>query len=79
MATALYWLVIAIVLAEFVWSTVLTLLNIKASHGPVPDVLQGLYDEARYRKQQDYAMTNRTYRYFEGKPGSRRARAYFPI
>lgn len=61
MATALYWLVIAIVLAEFVWSTVLTLLNIKASHGPVPDVLQGLYDEARYRKQQDYAMTNRKF------------------
>lgn len=61
MATTLYWLVIAIVLAEFVWSTVLTLLNIKASHGPVPDVLQGLYDEARYRKQQDYAMTNRKF------------------
>ena len=61
MATALYWLVIAIVLAEFVWSTVLTLLNIKASHRPVPDVLQGLYDEARYRKQQDYAMTNRKF------------------
>ena len=61
MATTLYWLVIAIVLAEFVWSTVLTLLNIKASHRPVPDVLQGLYDEARYRKQQDYAMTNRKF------------------
>ncbi len=61
MATTLYWLVIAIVLAEFVWSTVLTLLNIKASHGSVPDVLQGLYDEARYRKQQDYAMTNRKF------------------
>ncbi|MBQ1674159.1 MAG: M48 family metallopeptidase [Bacteroidales bacterium] len=61
MASMLYWLVIAIVLAEFVWSTVLTLLNIKASHGPVPDVLQGLYDEARYRKQQDYAMTNRKF------------------
>ena len=61
MATTLYWLVIAIVLAEFVWSTVLTLLNIKASRGPVPDVLQGLYDEARYRKQQDYAMTNRKF------------------
>ena len=61
MATALYWLVIAIVLAEFVWSTVLTLLNIKASHRPIPDVLQGLYDEARYRKQQDYAMTNRKF------------------
>ena len=30
----LYWLVIAIVLAEYLWSTVLTLLNIRASRLP---------------------------------------------
>ena len=61
MAAALYWLVIAIVLAEFVWSTVLTLLNIRASRRPVPELLKDLYDAARYRKQQDYAMTNRKF------------------
>ena len=57
----LYWLVIGIVLAEFLYSTWLTLLNIKASHWPVPDLLKDLYDEDRYRKQQDYAMTNRKF------------------
>jgi len=60
-AEALYWLVIAIVLAEFVYSTWLTLLNIKASRWPVPDLLKDLYDEDRYRKQQKYAMTNRKF------------------
>lgn len=60
-AEALYWLVIAIVLAEFVYSSWLTLLNIKASRRPVPDLLKDLYDEERYRKQQDYAMTNRKF------------------
>ena len=57
----LYWLVICIVLAEFLYSTWLTLLNIKASHWPVPVLLQDLYDEDRYRRQQDYAMTNRKF------------------
>jgi STE24 endopeptidase len=60
-AEALYWLVIAIVLAEFVYSTWLTLLNIKASRWPVPDLLKDIYDEERYRKQQDYAMANRKF------------------
>ena len=61
MATVLYWLVIAIVLAEFCWSVCLTLLNIKASRQPVPDLLKDLYDADRYRKQQAYAMTNRKF------------------
>ena len=62
----LYWLVIGIVLAEYVWSTWLTLLNIKASRQPIPDLLSELYDAERYRKQQDYAMTNRKFSLISG-------------
>ena len=58
---ALYRLVIAVVLAEYVWSAWLTLLNIRASHQPIPDPLKDLYDEGQYRKQQAYAMTNRKF------------------
>lgn len=65
-STALYWLVIAIVLAEFVYSTILTLLNIRASRQPVPELLKDLYDEERYRKQQEYAMTNRKFSLLSG-------------
>lgn len=61
MVETLFWLVITIVLAEFGWSVTLTLLNIKASRQPIPDLLRDLYDEARYRKQQAYAMTNRKF------------------
>jgi len=60
-ATALYWLVIAVVLVEFCWTVTLTLLNIRASRLPVPDLLKDLYDPERYRKQQAYAMTNRKF------------------
>ena len=65
-ATALYWLIIGIVLAEYAWSTALTLLNIKASRQPVPDLLSDLYDEKQYRRQQDYAMTNRRFTLISG-------------
>ena len=63
---ALFWLVIAVVLAEYAWSAWLTMLNIRASHQPIPDLLNGLYDEDQYRKQQAYAMTNRKFSLLSG-------------
>ena len=66
MAQALYILVIVFVLAEYIWSAVLTFLNIKASHRPIPDLLSDLYDETQYRKQQSYAMTNRKFSLISG-------------
>ena len=61
-----FWLVLGIVVAEYVWSTILTLLNIQASRQPVPALLADLYDEERYRKQQAYAMTNRKFSLISG-------------
>ncbi len=66
MAQALYILVIVFVLAEYIWSAVLTFLNIKASRRPIPDLLADLYDETQYRKQQAYAMTNRKFSLISG-------------
>ena len=57
-ATALYWLIIAIVLADFLFSVWLKVLNIRASKNPVPKVLEGLYDDEKYAKQQDYFRIN---------------------
>lgn len=65
-AESLYWLVIAVVLAEYGWSVFLTLLNVKASRQPVPALLGDLYDPQRYRRQQDYAMTNRKFSLVSG-------------
>ena len=45
MASTLYTLVIVIVVAEYLWSTWLTILNIRASLRPVPELLKDLYDE----------------------------------
>ena len=54
-----YWLIIAFMVADFTISLCLTLLNIKAARWPVPKVLEGLYDDEKYRKQQAYSSENR--------------------
>lgn len=61
METFLFWLVIAIVVAEFIYSAVLTALNAKASKLPIPAVLEGLYDSGKYAKQQSYSSTRRKF------------------
>ncbi len=51
--------IIAFVLLEFAVSSVLSWLNSKWMTHPVPRVLEGLYDDAKYRKQQDYMRANK--------------------
>ncbi len=54
----LYWIIIAICVAEFIFSSILHFLNKKASSLPIPSVLSGLYDEETYRRQQLYRRLN---------------------
>lgn len=54
----LYWIIIAICVAEFIYSSLIHFLNNKAAGLPIPSVLTGLYDEETYRKQQDYRRQN---------------------
>lgn len=55
----LFWLIIAFMLADFGIGLWLTTLTVKASKWPVPKVLEGLYDDEKYRKQQAYSSENR--------------------
>ena len=59
MAQTLLWLIIAFVTLEFVVNSVLSWLNTKWMAHPVPPELVGLYDEEKYRKQQEYMKTNK--------------------
>lgn len=54
----LYWIIIAIVVAEFAYSITLSVLNRRASHRPIPSLLVGIYDEGEYARQQAYAREN---------------------
>jgi len=55
----LYWAIIAFIAADFAVGIALTCLTVKASRWPIPKVLEGLYDEEKYRRQQAYASENR--------------------
>ena len=52
-------IIITFVLLEFAVDSVLSWLNSKWMTHPVPEVLKGLYDEEKYRKQQDYMRANK--------------------
>lgn len=57
----LYWIIIAIVIAEFLLDITLRVLNAKASKNPIPRQLAGIYDEEKYKKQQAYSTANRKF------------------
>ena len=59
MAKTLLILIIAFVTLEFVVSSVLSWLNTRWMTHPVPPELEGLYDDEKYRKQQEYMRTNK--------------------
>ena len=53
-----FWIIIAIVLAEFVLNRVVSYLNSTWFGKPIPAELEGIYDAEKYVKQQRYSMTN---------------------
>lgn len=57
----IYWSITAIVLGEFALDITLRLLNRKASHNPIPTILEGLYDSEQYARQQAYFRANSTF------------------
>ncbi len=55
----LYYVIIAIVMAEFCYSIFMMYLNHKASRRPIPEELSGIYDSSAYKRQQLYSSVNR--------------------
>lgn len=51
-----FWIIIAIVLAEFILNRVVSYLNSTWFGKPIPKILEGIYDEEKYAKQQKYSM-----------------------
>ena len=53
-----FWIIIAIILLEFVLNRVVSYLNSTWFGKPIPTELEGIYDEEKYAKQQNYSLTN---------------------
>ncbi|NHF61178.1 M48 family metallopeptidase [Flavobacteriaceae bacterium TP-CH-4] len=58
MNTTLFYVIIAILVLQFVVETVLDYLNARRYDDPVPDELNDVFDTEEYQKSQDYKKTN---------------------
>lgn len=56
--TTLFYLIITILILQFIIETVLDYLNAQRFQDPVPEELQDVFEPEEYRKSQDYKRTN---------------------
>lgn len=56
--TTIFWIIIAILIFDFILERVLDYLNTTRWSDQLPEEVKGIYDEEKYRKQQAYSKTN---------------------
>ncbi|MBN4047158.1 M48 family metallopeptidase [bacterium AH-315-P13] len=57
-STTLFYIIVAIIIINFIIDKILDSLNAKHYNDPIPEELQDVYDEAEYVKSQAYKKTN---------------------
>ncbi len=58
MEQTIFWIIIAIIIFDFVFEKVLDYLNVKAMKDEIPEELEGIYDAKKYKKSQQYSKVN---------------------
>jgi STE24 endopeptidase len=58
MANTIFWIIIAIILFDFIFEKVLDFLNARSMKETLPDELKGIYDAGKYAKSQQYEKVN---------------------
>lgn len=56
--TTIFWIIIAILIVDFILERYLDYLNTTRWSDQLPDEVKGIYDEEKYRKQQAYSKVN---------------------
>lgn len=59
MVKLIFWIVITLILLDYLLDVLLIFLNNRAAKQPIPTLLEGLYDEDKYKQQQSYSQVNR--------------------
>jgi STE24 endopeptidase len=57
----LFWIIIGIIVVDFIFEKYLDFLNTKTMSDVLPDELKGIYDEEKYKKQQAYQRENQRF------------------
>ncbi len=58
MHNTIFLIIVAIIIFDFVFERIMEWLNGSWRSKPIPNELQGIYDEAKYKKQQEYSKVN---------------------
>lgn len=58
MEQTIFWIIIAIIVFDFLFEKVLDYLNVKNMKDEIPEELEGIYEEEKYKKSQQYSRTN---------------------
>ena len=66
MANTIFWIIIGIILFDYLLGEFLDFLNYSRMQENVPDELAGIYDENKYQKSQQYSKTRIRFSFFTG-------------
>ena len=66
MHETLYWVIIAILILDFLFESYLDYLNSTKMSKKLPEEVKGIYDEKEYKKQQEYQRENRRFGFISG-------------
>ncbi len=58
MYNTIFFIIIAIIVFDFIFERIMEWLNSSWRSKPIPNELQGIYDESKYKKQQQYSKVN---------------------
>jgi STE24 endopeptidase len=61
MHTVIFWIIISILILDFVFESILDFLNSTRMSEKLPEEVKGIYDEDKYKKQQAYQKENRRF------------------
>lgn len=64
--STIFWIIIGIILFDFVFEKTLDYLNYKSLKETLPEELKGIYDEEKYRRSQQYAKANMRFAWVTG-------------
>lgn len=66
MHTIIFWIIISILILDFVFESILDYLNSSRMSEKLPEEVKGIYDEEKYKKQQAYQKENRRFGLISG-------------
>ena len=66
MYTTIFYIIVSIIVIEFIWDRILLYLNTTRWSENIPEELEGIYDKEKYAKQQRYSKVNHKFGWLTG-------------